>query len=147
MGLFGKKEPAAPRITINDRAPSTPKSEQLTNYLDTSMGGYAALGGKKLADSPMSQEDRDVWHAMRTSAEAAVKKLKVPKEGWRGVGYLVRDPKDTWAIWVEVEGVRVDRLMRSAVEAWEGGPAEPYPVRCGVWGGDKPSVTLWANKS
>lgn len=153
MGLFGKKKesapaaPATPRVAIEDRVPSTPKYEQLTNYLATSMGGYVALDGKKLADSPMSQDDRDAWHAMRTGVDAAMKKLKIRDERRDCLAYLVRDPKDLGVIWVEVDGVRVDRLMASAVEAWEGGPVEPYPVRCTLWGGDKPAVMVHRNKS
>lgn len=151
MGLFGKKKdvaPVAPRIAIEDRVPSTPKPEQLANYLYSSGGGYVALGGKQLAGSPMGKEDRDAWHAVRTSADAAFKKLRIgDRETRECLGYLVRDAKDPWSIWLEVDGVRVDRLMRSAVEAWEGGISEPYPVRCLLGGAKWPCVTIRRNKS
>lgn len=168
MGLFGRKKergPAAPRIAIQDRVPSTPKNEQLKNYLTTSGGSYDLLGGGGLADSSMGPEDREVWLQMRKNADAAFQRLKVPlyrdlptyvpgrPDPTRFIGYLVRDPKDQRAIWVEVNGVRVDRLMRSSVEAWEGGPAEPYPVMCSlvILGSKpeyyKPSVTIYRNKS
>jgi len=139
MGLFSrKKEPAAPRIAITDRVPSTPKNDALTNYLQSSGGSYDALGGDGLADSAMNDYEREVWLAMRKGAEATFTKLKVPHyndpdNSMRGVlGYLVRDPRDPRAIWLEVNGVRVDRLVQSSVAAWEGGPAEPYPVRCSL---------------
>jgi hypothetical protein len=167
MGLFGRKKdvaPVAPRIAIEDRVPSTPKSEGLRHYLTTSGGSYDLLGGEGLADSNMSPEDREVWLQMRKNADKAFQQLRVPLykdlppyepgriDPRRRLGYLVRDPRDPWAIWLEVEGVRVDRLMRSAVEAWEGGPAEPYPVLCElvIIGTKpeyyKPSVVIRRNK-
>jgi hypothetical protein len=166
MGLFGKKKesaPVVPRIALVDRVPSTPKSEGLRNYLTTAGGSYDLLGGGGLADSPMSPEDREVWLQMRNSADKAFKQLRVPLykdlpnyvpgvSDPRRLGYLVRDLRDPWAIWLEVEGWRVDRLMRSSVEAWEGGPAEPYPVLCSLFiiGTKpeyfKPSVTIHRNK-
>ena len=161
MGLFRKIKtaaPAAPRIAITDRVPSTPKNGSLTNYLSTSGGGYDALygGDGTVAGSQMSPEDQQVWLEMRKNVAKAFQLLNVAHykdQQPACLGHLVRDPKDPWAIWLEVNGVRVDRLMRSAVEVWEGGPAEPYPVLCrlAVMGSQpqyyKPSVMIQRNKT
>jgi hypothetical protein len=142
MGLFSKREKSvpAPRMALEERT-VTPTTEQLTTYLWTAGGSY---------HSSPEDKDPETWQAMRSAADKWMKQLGVTDRHVKRLAYLV--PGNTPdVIWVEVDGVRVDRLTRSAVAAWNGQLTEPLPVVCNLMqiggkGYERPSVTLYTKR-